>query len=161
MDWIAAGLTLVFVAYMIVTDRVAGTSYSISNSYYKWKEKKLSGMFIIFLGLIYAGLAMVVASTNWKHDASAYMMLLGGGAAWGIGVYADFRKSQFHQKWHNYFSVACFSLVLFSLYIQGVRFPLEAFLINAAALAPIKLNQRTTVIEAIGISQAISGVFYL
>lgn len=161
MDWIAAGLTLVFVAYMIVTDRVAGTSYSISNSYYKWKEKKRSYMFIVFLTCITLGLWYIAGLDIWKNNTAPILIVLGGTLAFAIGIAANFKQNSRIESYHNWFSVLCFACVHIGFYFQEIKFPLECFALCAAALAPIKLSQRTTVIESIGIALAIAAVYYL
>jgi len=158
---IAIFLTVVFVAYMLLTDRIVGTSFSISDSWYSWKRIKKEWMFIIFLLCISLGLFLVVEQTEWKHLASPWLLVIGASTNWFIGLFGNFKQGWRESMYHNIFSVATFACVHVAFYVEGIKFPLESFLVIAAALAPIKLEKRTTVIEAVGIGLAIMGVYYL
>lgn len=157
----AIALTIVFPTYMIITDRKVGTSYSISDSWYSWRSVKKSYMFIVFLACVMLGLWFVVDFDGWNNDASPVLLMLGGFMAWMIGVAANFKQTKRIATYHNVFSVLCFTCVLVGFALQGITFPLVSFVIISAALAPIKIDKKTTVIEAIGIGLAIMGVYYI
>lgn len=118
-------------------------------------------MFIIFLLCISLGLFLVVEETEWKHLASPWLLVIGASTNWLIGLFANFKQSWKESMYHNIFSVATFALVHIAFYIEGIKFPLESFLLMAAVIAPIKIAQKTTVIEVIGIALAIMGVYYI
>lgn len=157
----AIALTIVFPAYMIITDRKVGTSYSISDSWYSWRSVKKSYMFIVFLACVMLGLWFVVDFDGWKSDAAPLLLTLGGFFAWMIGVAANFKQTKSIATYHNVFSVLCFACVLVGFAIQGITFPLVGFAIICAALAPIKIEKKTTVIESIGIGLSIAAIYYL
>ena len=148
---IAIYLTIVFVGYMILTDRKVGTSYSISDSWFSWKTIKKEWMFVIFLLCISIGLFLLVQEADWKHAASPWLLIGGASTNWFIGIFANFRQSWKESMWHNIFSVLTFASVLIAFFIQGITFPLFGFLLTAVPLALIKIEQKTTVIESIGI----------
>lgn len=161
MNLIAIFLAIVFVAYMVLTDRKVGTSYSISDSWYSWKSVKKEWAFIIFLLLISLGLFLVVEEGNWKHLASPWLLVIGASTNWLIGLYANFKQGWRESMYHNIFSVATFACVLIGFALEGITFPLVAFAIICGALVPIDVPKKTTIIESIGIGLSVAAIFYL
>lgn len=157
----AIALTIIFPAYMIITDRKVGTSYSISDSWYSWRSVKKSFMFIIFLACVMLGLWFVVDFDGWKNDTAPLLLALGGFFAWMIGVAANFKQNKSVSRYHVAFSVACFASVLVGFALQGITFPLVSFAIICAALGPVKIEKKTTIIESIGIGLSIAAIYYL
>ena len=161
MNLVAISLAVVFAGYMIITDKKVGTSYSISDSWYSWKSVGKSYMFIVFLGSITFGLWYLSSWDGWRNHAAPLLIILGGFFAWCIGVAANFKQGWRESVYHNLFSVACFASVLFGFFLQGITFPLWGFLLTAGPLSLIKIDKRTTVVEAIGIGLSIAAIFYL
>lgn len=154
-------LAIVFVTYMVLTDRKVGTTFSISNSWNEWRKIKKEWAFVLFLLCISIGLLLLVQEYDWKHSASPWLLVGGASCAFMIGAFANFRQSWRDSMWHNIFSVLTFASVLIAFFIQGVTFPLFGFLLTAVPLALIKIDQKTTVVEAIGIGLSIAAIFYL
>lgn len=154
-------LVIVFVGYMVLTDKKVGTSFSISNSWNEWRNIKKEWMFILFLLCISIGLFLLVQEYEWKHMASPWLLVVGASTNWFIGIFANFKQSWKDSMYHNIFSVLTFVCVLFAFFIQGITFPLVGFLLTAVPLALIKIEQKTTVVEAIGIGLSIAAIFYL
>ena len=161
MNFIAIFLTVVFVAYMILTDRIVGTSFSISDSWYSWKRIKKEWMFIIFLLCISLGLFLIVEETEWKHRASPWLLVIGACTNWLIGLFGNFKQGWRESMYHNIFSVATFACVLIAFAIEGITFPIVGFSIICAALVPIDIAKKTTIIESVGIGLSVAAIFYL
>ena len=154
-------LTLIFVGYMVLTDRIAGTTYSISASFYAWKAKNYSSAFIIFLALISFGLFLVVDYVEWKTTLAPILLIIGAITNYAIGVYANYKQEKAYSTWHNILSALTFLLVHLAFFIEGVRFPMLSFILLAAVFFFIDIDKKTTVIETVGIGLAILGVYYL
>jgi hypothetical protein len=154
-------LTLVLIAYMVITDRKVGTAYSISDSFYSWRKVGYSAAFMIFIACIAGGLILTVHYVPWEHTASPILLIIGAFTCFAIGIYANFKQGWRESMGHNIFSASTFALVLISFYVEGVRFPLESFALMSAVILPIDVPKKTTVIEVIGIALAIMGVYYL
>lgn len=159
---IAIVLTIVFIGYMVITDRKVGTAYSISDSWYSWKKVGYSSAFIIFLTCIAVGLLLVTHYYKPKHEAAFNLLLLGGGfSCYGIGIAANFKQSWRDSMFHNIFSIATFLSVHLAFYIEGIQFPLYSFAMLNIIFLLIDVPKKTTIIEVCGIGMAIIGVYYL
>lgn len=155
-------LTVVFVAYMIITDKMVGTAYSISDSWYTWKKKNYSSAFIIFLSCIALGVVMAVEHIDFKHEVlTPILLIVGSFCAYGIGIYANFKQTKSYSFGHVLFSTLTFALIHIAWFIEGVKFPLYSFVLIAVVFLFIDVPKRTTVVEVVGIALAIMGMYYL
>ena len=160
--FIAIGLTIWFVGYTIITDKKVGMARSYSATYHKWKDVGKPWVFPVFIIGIVLGLWLVTAAPVWNGYWSRGFIWTGGICVGGIGVAADFRKSQRMSRWHNWFSALGFALVLIGFGLNGNWMPLGGFALTAGPLAKIKeFEKRTTVVEANGIGLSILAVFGL
>lgn len=158
----ATFLAIVFVGYMVITDRMVGTSYSISDSWYSWQRKGYSAAFIIFLACIASGLFFITHYYVPEHEAAFNLLLIGGGfSCYCIGIAANFKQGWRESLYHNIFSIATFLSVHMAFFIEGVTFPLYTFLMLSVVFTLIDIPKRTTVIEVCGIALAILGIYFL
>lgn len=159
---IAIYLTAVFMTYMLLTDRLVGTSSSISASYYAWKKKNYSSAFIIFLTCIAIGLMLITSIYTPKHEVAFNLLLLGGGfSCYCIGIAANFKQGWRESLYHNVFSVITFASVHAAFYVEGIKFPLLSFALLSVVFLLIDVPKKTTIIETVGIGLAIMGVYSL
>lgn len=161
MNLIAIFLAIVFVAYMVITDRKVGTSFSISDSWFSWRKIKKEWMFIVFLLCISLGLLLITQEYEAKHWLFPWLLIGGASTNWFIGLFANFKQSWKESMYHNIFSVATFACVLIGFALEGITFPLVAFAIICGALVPIDVPKKTTIIESIGVGLSVATIFYL
>jgi hypothetical protein len=162
MTLVAIALGVWLIAYTLITDKKVGMARSYSATYHKWKDAGYKWPFLVFLLGIVLGVWYVTAVGEWNGYWSRGLVWSGAVFVGGIGVAADFLKSKRMSTYHNVFSVAGFATVLIGFAINGIIFPLIGFAFTAGSLALIKkLEFRTTVVEAIGIGLATTGIFYL
>lgn len=156
-------LTVIFISYMIITDKMVGTAYSISDSWYSWKKKGYSAAFVVFLTCIAFGVLLSVEFIEFKkHEVlSPILLIVGSFCAYGIGIYANFKQKKEYSTGHNILSAATFALVHIAWFIEGVRFPLYSFLMMNVVFLFIDVPKRTTIIEVVGIAMAIIGMYYM
>lgn len=156
---IAIALTLVYWAYTIITDKVVGTSYSYSDSWYSWGKVGYSAAFILFLVCIAAGLIFVIHYGQWETYGPPICLIVGTVACYAIGIYANFKQNWKYSLGHNIFSALTFALVHVAWGLDGNWWPLFAYGVICVPLLFAELKQKTTVLEAIGIGLAIMGVY--
>lgn len=159
---VAIGLTVWFIGYTIITDKHVGMARSYSATYHKWKDVGKPWVFPVFIIGIVLGLWLVTAAPVWNGHWSHGFVWAGGVCVGGIGVAADFRKSERMSRWHNWFSVLGFALVLIGFGLNGNWASLGFFALTVVPLVTIKdFSLRTTVVEAIGIGNCIGAVYAL
>lgn len=149
---------LILFTYLLYTVKTVGVAYSISNTYYKWKEVKRSQLFIWFLGLIMLSMLIAAELINWSHAWTWLAFVLGSFSVWCVGIYAAFKNSKSENAGHNIASVIAFSLPLISVAFEGFYYSISLFIAAAGLMLACPMENRTWWIETIGILCLIMGV---
>jgi hypothetical protein len=160
-----------FTSYLVATRIHGHTGFSVSITFFNWLGWKRIFFILSLLGISIPLLVMEAYSVDHSslpvmNQIGHYGLIASAGMVFGIGVYADFRRSKFAEIMHvsNSFGAILVGLTSFVFvgwpkwYISLI--PLLAFLITAVIFRIVKIRNLTRWDEILAYILVIAATLY-
>lgn len=151
MNWASVILLLVFFGYTAVSWSILGPLDSISETYYKFRDRGYSAAFNIFGFLVFLACA---AQTYYPYKHTTLLMfVLSGAFVWGLTVASLYRTNSMQHYLPTLLSIICGFLAVFFEYRLGFKFytALGGFIVLAVGMKIAKVPYYTTWVELLAL----------